>query len=624
MTTGLAFANIEPKKILSNEDLRERMMDYFREYVRQHFMRAFAKSGIFGPNKWTLGLSAFEANTVVVGMPAGPQGYSYGVDSQGHLINVGYGGDPQIGQITDTVFENTPGQRYHIAYGYCAMPTGITVNPRNGLPQFSYFVDAVGRRGNVDSVQNNGNGTLTFSINTMCDGSGHSYNGRLVKIWKKIPDRNATTEGEAVRLGTVVWNGSQNLVTIPTLLGQSTPSVVATDYEVVVLGPYISKNDLFGSPYVYVGSIIGGTTSPGVSDITQQNLINQSVSSLSANEYDGGPNWADGTTNPATQVGMQIDKIIADLTDIVGVGGGAQRISIGGRGAWADGTINSARTTVYNAVNKIVQDLSSVLGAERIGSRQSTFFWNDGTSIPAGTVHQSVSAILQALGGTAGSAKIGAAARSNWLGGRSNPSASIQTALDKVITDLAVNSGSDDGASRIGVGAGPLGRISAGSVRSQLQQLESGAALVTNIRGQAISPLQFTPFAGDKIVADGVGNVSFNTNCVFLSGLPAYNDNVVIPNIALVDYIFLGTNSNQNWTITGILRPPSGPMGIVKTLINASGYILTLAYNSPNSTNRFSIRNTLPFVMDPWTSVIIHALGTQWYIYPASNNYNGA
>jgi len=44
--------------------------------------------------------------------------------------------------------------------------------------------------------------------------------------------------------------------------------------------------------------------------------------------YAGGPPWRDGTTNPATTVEAQIDKIIADLAGVVVAGSGAHKIGV--------------------------------------------------------------------------------------------------------------------------------------------------------------------------------------------------------------------------------------------------------------------------------------------------------
>jgi len=44
--------------------------------------------------------------------------------------------------------------------------------------------------------------------------------------------------------------------------------------------------------------------------------------------YAGGPAWRDGTTNPATTVEAQLDKIIADLAGVVVAGSGAHKIGV--------------------------------------------------------------------------------------------------------------------------------------------------------------------------------------------------------------------------------------------------------------------------------------------------------
>lgn len=74
---------------------------------------------------------------------------------------------------------------------------------------------------------------------------------------------------------------------------------------------------------------------------------------------------------------------------------------------------------------------------------------------------------------------VGVKARTSWLGGRTNPVGNVHSAIDKIITDLATTTAADDGAERIGSQAN--GNLSAGSVRSQLDSLDTakgGLALV--------------------------------------------------------------------------------------------------------------------------------------------------
>lgn len=80
-----------------------------------------------------------------------------------------------------------------------------------------------------------------------------------------------------------------------------------------------------------------------------------------------------------------------------------------------------------------------------------------------------------ALPGTGNGLALIMSALSTWLGGRTNPaSTSLHAAIDKIITDLAVTTVGDDGAERIG--AALSGNLSAGSVRSQLDELDAEKA----------------------------------------------------------------------------------------------------------------------------------------------------
>ena len=237
----------------------------------------------------------------------------------------------------------------------------------------------------------------------------------------------------------------------------------------------------------------------------------------SAVSYAAGGNWADGTTNPATTVKAELDKIISDLAGT----GGADKIGATVAGLWADGTGITA-TRVKTALDEILTDLAATSGAPKVGAAATTgtpnsltagtaksqldallgFInthinvasgahaasavsyaggnnWKDGTTNPAATAEGQLDKIVSDLIADAGASRLGAGARSDWLGGRTNPAGvSILAAIDKIITDLAAQTASDDGAERIGAQAS--GNLAAGSVRSQLNALDS-TAVRTNV-----------------------------------------------------------------------------------------------------------------------------------------------
>lgn len=113
-----------------------------------------------------------------------------------------------------------------------------------------------------------------------------------------------------------------------------------------------------------------------------QTHVNQTTGSHAATSisYAGGGNWADATTNPATTVENQLDKIISDLSGSTG----AAKLGFGGSSAWADGTTNPA-TSIENQLDKIVSDLSPSTGSAKIGGAAS------GTDITADTLANQIS-----------------------------------------------------------------------------------------------------------------------------------------------------------------------------------------------------------------------------------------
>jgi hypothetical protein len=530
MTTGAQIADPVFKKLMSNEDFSDRTLGYLKEYVREHMERVYALDGVFSPGSTKWGFAGFSPNTMRIDPSTAAGGSSKCVDGSGHLMQLpaapGLGQDIlALGKITDVVFENTNAQTYHFSLTYMERPTGIVVNPRNGLPQFHYKQEGIGFEADPTNIVDNGNGTITMRVDSVCD-AGHSYAGRSVLVFMKVPARGALTEAIAIEQRVISWNGVNNTITTLGDFGQDVISTSAADYSVILLGPRVTAFDYSGTPgFMYVGSVVGvglGNT-PGAGNTTNQNVIDVSLSTLIL--YDGGPPWADGTTNPSSTVAAQLDKIVADLTstsgqrgagkltapafsawadgtanpatrldlrigqmisDLANLGGsgGAAKVGMGARTAWFDGLTNPADTT-FKAMDKLITDLtdqSTNNGAGgRIGINQMGNQFFSGLSPGPGTIYQVFDQIVDELAFSGGD-HIGITSRTAWLGGRTNPGfVSLFAAIDKIITDLAATTASDDGAERIGAQA--IGNLSAGSVRSQLSELdtEKGGLALSNI-----------------------------------------------------------------------------------------------------------------------------------------------
>lgn len=121
----------------------------------------------------------------------------------------------------------------------------------------------------------------------------------------------------------------------------------------------------------------GTTVAPGETIVNSANLA-----------YPGGPAWLDGTTNPATTIVLQIDKMITELAATAG----AAKLGIAARVPWAlgNGTPNNA-SSIYAAVNKIIQDLTNSDGSDLIASAAQTV---GSKSVNLGTIYDQITDIL--------------------------------------------------------------------------------------------------------------------------------------------------------------------------------------------------------------------------------------
>lgn len=254
--------------------------------------------------------------------------------------------------------------------------------------------------------------------------------------------------------------------------------------------------------------------------------------------YNGGPDWADGTTNPPSTVNAQINKIISDLaSESVGLDG-ARKIGSDALASWLDATANPA-DSIYNQLTKIITDLSSNTGGSaKIGSAaivgaNDTIAaaglhtqlaalklashieyagggtWADASTNPATLVSTQLSKIVSDLSGSGGTAKVGSSALvgandtiaagtlfsqlgllklashieyaggGSWAGGTSptNPATLVGSQLSKIITDLSATTSGASGSDRIGAGAlvGVSSTITAGTLFAALTALKSAA-----------------------------------------------------------------------------------------------------------------------------------------------------
>ncbi len=289
MATGDQFVSIAPKRLLGFLDFRDRWLNYFKKLLEDITENAFAQNGFFSPSATAVTFQAFGPDRIQINDDI------LGTDAQGHFIltNEFLAGRAPTG--SGIPVENTLGVTYSVALSYAEKPSGVQINPRTGFPEFLRVDEHIGVRDEPDLVVDNGDGTMTFRVNTIARPfpddvtNATSQSGRTVLVWKKIPGKTAGTEPAAILKGSVSVISGNNEITVGTTginpfgqtIGQA--STNPSDYFVLLEGPTVSRHDLSSEPFtLFVGSFVGAGAgnAPTGFDISSQNTLGSAAGDI--------------------------------------------------------------------------------------------------------------------------------------------------------------------------------------------------------------------------------------------------------------------------------------------------------------------------------------------------------
>lgn len=304
MTTGAQLASITSKKIMSSEDFGARMLSYLRGLATDNMQLRWPQ----GSFQTALTLSGAVDSISV-------DGTSQATDGLGHLL------DPTLTPFTLTAaFANATGVTYEVGLAWIDEPADVQVNPRTGLPEYTYYVEEIGEEAEPDSVVLAGGGNLTFTVNSVTL-SGDDNSGRTVRVFKKTPGPGATTKAVAIQELTVSYSAPNNTITTTDgqLMGQATGSVSldASDYLVQLVGVSIKSGTTISGTdpgYCFIGTVLGNgpAATPVTFDITGQNVNQASAASEIGIIPVTGPapiSWAIS----ATDVQSAFQEVVDDL-----------------------------------------------------------------------------------------------------------------------------------------------------------------------------------------------------------------------------------------------------------------------------------------------------------------------
>lgn len=297
MVTGDQFANFTTKRVLGVADFRERLIDYVRGLVGDFHDVAFGLDGVFGGVPITMsagghGNDRFQLDNDLTCS-----------DGDGHFIET----DAALAyRDVGLAFENANAVVYSVGLKSEDRPRGVQINPRTTEPEFVALEETIGEKADPTSVVDNGDGTMTFNVNSVADPFTTgvlTHAGRKCLVWKKTPGPSATTEAAAIEELIVAFAAGNNTITT-TLVGAGGAgtfgqpagfaSTTPSDYEVLMLGPTVTRQaatDLdLEVGYVFIGEITGNGPAavPATFNVAQQNDLSSGFA-IDINDITRGP-----------------------------------------------------------------------------------------------------------------------------------------------------------------------------------------------------------------------------------------------------------------------------------------------------------------------------------------------
>lgn len=249
--------------------------------------------------------------------------------------------------------------------------------------------------------------------------------------------------------------------------------------------------------YAGGGAWADGTTNPAASVEAQLDKVVADLAAAAGAPKVGAAATA-GAPNSlgAGTVRSQLDALLGFINAHINLASGAHAASAltyAGGGNWADGTTNPA-TTVEGELDKIISDLAATSGAPKVGAAATAGSPN---ALVAGTVRSQLDALvgfinahINVAAGAHAASALTYAGGGNWADGTTNPATTVEAQLDKIVSDLVATAA----AARIGAAAS--GNLPAGTVRSQLDALDA-TSVRTNVANTFTALQTLNGAAGD-------------------------------------------------------------------------------------------------------------------------------
>ena len=285
--------NVFDRRVIGAVDFDDRLLTFLEQGQRRHLKGMLTgAAGSADPGAWLAPATVTDG----AGSDDLTFGSMYGTDGTGEFISV----DAGDARITDVPFENTGAVTYYLATRVESVPEGVQVDTETGDVAYDYHRRGIGHLEEPTVVVDSG-GFITLTLGNHDLGTD-DFTGREAIVYLKTPV--ATTAVTAIE--TVTISGTTAVTTGS--LGQSTISTTATDYEVILVGPTITRSISVATAnkWAYIGTVVGAA-SPRTFDTSSQTAL-LSLSELS--DMNGellSKGWTDRPTYSFSGGGATID-----------------------------------------------------------------------------------------------------------------------------------------------------------------------------------------------------------------------------------------------------------------------------------------------------------------------------
>jgi hypothetical protein len=242
MATDKKKVRIENGRVLAIDLIKDSFLDFLRNELLEVCSAEFSGDATIGATAVPITATVAQNNKIDVAKAGGPY---KGVTGSGNVIKFA-SADSRLQAVA---IPPGAGDVYSVGLETALLDDDPEANADTGEIQYRTQIESIGRVGTPDLVTDNGDGTLTFRVDSVTSSIGKDHTGRQVRVWLKAKSDGGTVgpcsavEATAIETRTVSLVSTHNQITTVGDFGQQaargTRSTTASDYIIALIGPTV-------------------------------------------------------------------------------------------------------------------------------------------------------------------------------------------------------------------------------------------------------------------------------------------------------------------------------------------------------------------------------------------------